>query len=398
VNPQINPTAQGVDAVLIYIFGVSLLLLVGITVATIYFVIKYRRSKCPEPTSDAHSSFWLEAVWTLLPTLIVLTMFWYGWTNYIGLREVPAGALEVQAVGRMWSWQFHYQNGRTSGKLYVPAGQPVKVSITSKDVIHSFFMPAFRIKRDAVPGMESYVWFQAPEVGSYDIFCAEYCGTGHADMITTTEVMAPDDFTNWLNDTTAGKVPRGRLLLEEHGCLGCHSLDGQAGIGPSLRNLQDHEATISLDPDHLARAIRNPSIEVAPGYEPIMPAFGEDQINEADLQAIIDYLQTAQDDPGTAQPDPRELLENNGCLGCHSTDGSPRVGPSFKGLKGRTIEVRRGDKKVQITIDAEYLRRAIKDPSYEIVEDYPAIMPKNDHLSDAEVEAIVNELLQEGSK
>ena len=166
-----NPTARAVDHTLIYIFGFSLLLLLGITLVTIYFVVKYRRSKYPEPTSDAHGSLVLETIWTVLPIIIVMTMFWYGWTNYIGLTKVPDNAIEVKATARMWSWQFEYADGRRSNKLYVPVGRPVMVKLHSVDVLHSFFAPAFRIKKDTVPGMETYVWFTATEPGSYNVMC-----------------------------------------------------------------------------------------------------------------------------------------------------------------------------------------------------------------------------------
>ncbi|MDA3903595.1 MAG: cytochrome c oxidase subunit II, partial [Desulfuromusa sp.] len=158
MNQLNNPTAQAVDNVLIYIFGFSLILLLGITVVTIYFVVKYRRSKYPEPTSQVEGSWLLEITWTVLPIIIVMTMFWYGWTNYVGLREVPEGALEVSATARMWSWQFEYPDGRKESKLYVPVNTPIKVQLHSVDVIHSFFVPAFRIKRDTVPKIDSYVW------------------------------------------------------------------------------------------------------------------------------------------------------------------------------------------------------------------------------------------------
>ncbi len=400
MNPLTNPTAQGVDAVLIYIFGVSLLLLLGITVATIYFVIKYRRSKYPEPTSEAHGSLWLEAVWTLLPTLIVLTMFWYGWTHYLGLRDVPAGAFEVKANGRMWSWQFQYENGRTSNKLYVPTGKPIKVKLTSSDVIHSFFMPGFRIKRDAVPGMESYVWFQAPETGSYDIFCAEYCGTGHADMITTAEVLSAEDFERWYEKSAAATgVARGRELLEEHGCLGCHSFDGSNSIAPTFGKLKGLEREIShegleqkiiVDAEYLRRAIRAPGADLVEDFPPIMPAYG-DEISETDLDEIINYLLEGESKPLI---DGNKLIEENGCLGCHSTDGSKLIGPSFKGLGGRSSEVKRDGQELKLKVGADYLRRAIRNPGHEIVADYPAIMPAYDHLGDEEIEAIVEELLK----
>ncbi len=401
MNPLVNPTAQAVDNVLIYIFGFSALLLLGITVATIYLVVKYRRSKYPEPTSDSHGNMWLEAIWTLLPTLIVLTMFWYGWTNYLGLRNVPEGAMEVKAVGRMWSWQFEYGNGRTTNKLYAPIGKPIKVNITAKDVLHSFYIPAFRIKSDAVPGMDTYVWFQAPEVGSYDIFCAEFCGTGHADMITTAEILSTEDFERWYTegDVAATGPSRGKQLLEKHGCLGCHSFDGSSSIattfdilkGTKRKIMSDGvEKEVEVDAEYLRRSIRAPGADLVEGFPPIMPAYG-DEINEADLDEIITFLLNGEQKTSI---NGNKLIEENGCLGCHSTDGSSSIGPGFKGLGGRTSEVKREDQELELKVDAEYLRRAIRDPNHEIVEGYPAIMPSNDHLSDEEIDAIVEELLK----
>lgn len=400
MNPLINPTALGVDKVLIYIFGSSLLLLAGITIVMIWFVIRYRRSKNPEPTSDSHGHLGIEIIWTVLPTLIVLSMFWYGWANYKGLRNVPEGAFEVKATGRMWSWQFQYENGRTTNKLYVPVGKPIKVSLTANDVLHSFFMPAFRIKRDTVPGMDTYVWFQAPEVGTYDIFCAEYCGTGHADMITTSEVLSAEDFERWYNEEAVpGAVAPGRKLLEEHGCIGCHSFDDSSSIAPTFGKLKGvkREITrdgkklqIEIDAEYLRRSIRAPEADLTGDFPPIMPAYG-DEISEQDLDEIINYLLEGDSMPAI---DGNKLIEENGCLGCHSTDGSKQVGPSFKGLGKRTSEVIRDGQEMKLQVDADYLRRAIREPNFELVEDYPAIMPASDHLSDEEVDAMVKELLE----
>jgi cytochrome c oxidase subunit 2 len=395
VNLPTNPTAQAVDSVLIYIFGFSLLLLLGITVVTLYFVIKYRRSKHPEPTSDVAHSFWLEAVWTLLPTLIVLTMFWYGWSNYLGLRNVPEGAMEVKATARMWSWQFEYPDGRKSNKLYVPVGQPIKVDLVTVDVLHSFFAPAFRIKRDAVPGMQSYVWFEATEAGSYDIFCAEFCGTGHAAMITSIEALPPEEYAAWLQPVEAAGEPRGLIVINEQGCTGCHSLDGSDGIGPSLYQLSAHEGGKSIDAEHLRRAIRDPNSEVAKGFDPIMPAYGEEQLSESDLQAVIDYLLGEQSDSPAPKLDGHELMENYGCFGCHSNDGSELVGPSFKGISTREVRIDRDGADELIKVDRDYLIRAIKQPSADIVEGYPPIMPAGDYLSDEEIEAMAEQLLEQ---
>ena len=404
MNLPTNPTAQAVDSVLIYIFGFSLLLLLGITLATLYFVIKYRRSKYPEPTSHAHSSFWLEALWTLLPTLIVLTMFWYGWSNYLGLRNVPEGAMEVKATARMWSWQFEYPDGRKERKLYVPVGTPVKVVMTSVDVLHSFFVPAFRVKRDTLPGVESYVWFTATEPGSYDIFCAEYCGTGHSAMITSVEALSEADYTAWLTPAEASGEPRGLIVINEQGCTGCHSLDGSAGIAPSLFQLAGKQRKVvvagltkqlTIDADYLRRAIREPELEMVAGFDPMMPAYASDSINEEDLQAVIDYLLGKAVKAAPPKLDGKQLLEDYGCLGCHSNDGSKMVGPSFKGISQREVRVDRDGADELIKVDRDYLIRAIKTPSADIVEDYPPIMPAGDYLSDAEIEAMVEYLLEQ---
>jgi len=404
VNLPTNPTAQAVDSVLIYIFGFSLLLLLGITVVTLYFVIKYRRSKHPEPTSQAHSSFWLETVWTLLPTLIVLTMFWYGWSNYLGLRNVPEGAMEVKATSRMWSWQFEYPDGRKSNKLYVPVGQPIKVDLVTVDVLRSFFAPAFRIKRDAVPGVKSYVWFEATEPGSYDIFCAEYCGTGHAAMITTIEALPPEEYAAWSQPLASTGEPRGLIVINEQGCTGCHSLDGSEGIAPSLYQLagqlrkvsaagQSKEVTI--DEDYLRLAIRDPEAELVEGYDPMMPAYAADAISAADLQAVIDFLLGKAVQADKPKLEGKQLLEDYGCLGCHSNDGSELVGPSFKGISTREVRIDRDGTDELIKVNRDYLIRAIKQPSADIVEGYPPIMPEGDDLSDDEIEAMVDQLLEQ---
>lgn len=393
MNPLANPTAQSVDNVLIYIFGFSLLLLLGITVATIYMVIKYRRSKYPEPTSETRGNMWLEALWTLLPTLIVLTMFWYGWTNYTGLREVPEDALEIKATARMWSWSFEYPDGRRTNKLYVPVNQPIKVLLYSTDVLHSFFAPAFRIKRDAVPGMETYIWFEATEPGSYDIFCAEYCGVGHSDMTTSVEALSETDYAAWSQPRQPSGESRGLTLLNEQGCTGCHSLDGSEGIGPSLYHLSTHEGGQPFDAEHIRRAIRDPGIEVAKGYEPIMPTYGEEQLGEEDLQSIIDYLLGNQQESAAPKLDGHELLEHNGCLGCHSTDGSESIAPTFKGIGGRQVTIIRDGQELTIAVDADYLRRALLKPNADLVKGFPEIMPSADYLSDDEIEALVQYLL-----
>ncbi len=398
-----NPTAQLVDGVMIYIFGLSLLLLLGITIVTIYFVVKYRRSKHPEPTSDVDHNIILETLWTVLPTLIVLTMFWYGWANYVGLTEVPEGAMEINATARMWSWQFEYEDGRRENRLYVPANTPVKVRLRSTDVIHSFFVPAFRIKKDMVPGLETYVWFQAPQPGSYDIFCTEYCGVGHADMITTIEALSAEDYAAWQDADTPAEH-RGLVVLREQGCTGCHSVDGSPGIGPSLYELpgstrqvevDGQTKEITIDDDYLIRAIREANYEVVQGYPAMMPSYDEASLNDDDLQALVDYMMERPDKSTDPAVDGASLIEINGCTGCHSTDGSSSIGPTFQGIGSREITFVRDGEEFTQQADEDYLLRALVDPGSEVVKGYPDIMPSSDYLSPEELDAIVEHLLQQ---
>lgn len=190
--------AHGVDQAFWYILGISLLLLVGITAVMVAFVVRYRRSRHPV-AEDIRDNLALEVVWTVIPTLIALSMFYMGWKSYIGLRTVPEGALQVEVTAQMFSWIFTYDNGKESEDvLVVPLGRAVKLNVSSVDVVHSLYIPAFRIKIDAVRGMTTYAWFQADELGDYDIECAEYCGTGHSSMTAKLRIVPEKEYLAWL--------------------------------------------------------------------------------------------------------------------------------------------------------------------------------------------------------
>jgi cytochrome c oxidase subunit 2 len=194
----ITDTVQQVDAVFVYILGVSLALLLLVTVLMIYFAIRYRRSRNPEP-SDIRGNWILETAWTAIPSVLVLSMFYLGWQSYLGLRNVPPGAIEIDVIGQQFSWVFFYPNDKVvENELVVPRGKPIKLNITAEDVNHSFFIPAFRVKMDAVAGLETYTWFFADEIGHYDIFCAEYCGEGHADMRGVLKIVSQAEYEQWL--------------------------------------------------------------------------------------------------------------------------------------------------------------------------------------------------------
>jgi cytochrome c oxidase subunit II len=189
---------QGVDQAFWYILGISIILLFGITAVMISFVVKYRRSKNPV-ASDIRDNYPLEIIWTIVPTLIALSMFYVGWSSYLGLRDVPDDAMEIVVEAQQFSWLFIYDNDKeTENELVVPQGRAIKLNITSIDVLHSFFIPAFRVKVDAVKGMETYVWFFADEVGEYDIECTEYCGVAHSEMLATLRIIPQEEFDVWI--------------------------------------------------------------------------------------------------------------------------------------------------------------------------------------------------------
>ena len=360
----------------------------------VWFVIRYHRSRAPEPTSRVEGNLWLEIVWIALPVVLVMAMFWYGWAGYLTLRDVPKGALEVTATARMWSWDFTYANGRTSPKLYVPVGKPVVVNLVSLDVIHGFFLPAFRVKRDVVPGMKNFAWFVATKPGSYDLFCSQYCGTGHSAMISTVEALPEAEFAAWLQQG-GGAEHAGKELLEKHGCLGCHSLDGTSKVGPTFKGIWGRpvtvltggkERTITVDEAYLRRSILEPNADVVKGFPPVMPSFAG-VLKENEIAATIGFLRSGGAE--APKPDGARLAKEKGCLACHSLDGIRGVGPTFKGLYNSRVTVREDGRLMTVVADDEYLRESIRAPGAKVVEGFQPIMPAFPDLKDDEVMALV---------
>lgn len=390
MNPQQMTTVQAVDNAFNFILGVSVVMLLLVTVLMVYFVIRYNRKRCPVPLSQKDHNLWLEITWTIIPTILVMAMFWFGWEGYLSLQRIPEGAIQVDATARMWSWNFKYASGKSSDKLYVPVGTPVKVKLEALDVLHAFYVPAFRVKRDVVPGMTTWVWFNAEEPGSYNLFCAEYCGVGHADMITTVEALPQAEFAEWVKFEQPA-VAGGQSLLDQYGCLGCHSLDGSDSVGPTFQQITGRATVVerdgknielTADRDYLRTAILKPEVEIVQGFPPVMPSFAG-AIPEPELETILDFLLTGAPPAGL---DGEQIAKEQGCLGCHSTDGSQLVGPTFKAISGRATSV---EGKGDIVADEAYLRRSIVNPEADIVEEFPPIMPVYDHLSDAELKALV---------
>ena len=303
MNPALQTTTQAVDTAFYVIFGICGVMLAGIAVAMIWMVWRFNRKRQPAPLSQKDHNLWLEVVWTVIPTVLVMLMFWYGWEGYLSLRRIPDDAMPIKAKARMWSWLFTYANDKTSDKLYVPVGQPVKVELHSEDVLHSFYVPAFRVKRDMVPGMTNWVWFKAEKSGSYDLFCAEYCGVGHSAMVTTVEALPAAEFQAWLERGAAAGDPLtlGAELAQQQGCLGCHSVDGSRRVGPSFKGLfssptmvtrNGQQVTVTADSAYLTRAIREPTAEVVVGYPPAMPPYAG--LTDPEVAALITWIESLQ--------------------------------------------------------------------------------------------------------
>jgi cytochrome c oxidase subunit 2 len=294
--------SYGVDLSFAVIFGISIFFLVGITAVMIYFVIRYRRKKNPKAT-NIHGNNKLEIIWTVIPTLLVLVMFYYGWVGYKPMRSVPDDAIPITVYGQMWSWQFEYPNGKKSGELVIPKDVPVKLDLVSRDVIHSFYIPAFRVKEDVVPGKNNFMWFIAQEEGSYDIFCAEYCGERHAYMLAETKVVPQAEYEEWLTKSDIPEdQPPGLTHLQQNACLTCHSLDGSRLIGPTFRGIYGksevviteagEEMTITVDDDYLVRSIYEPNAEIVKGYNKGLMISYKSTLSDQQVQEIIDYIKT----------------------------------------------------------------------------------------------------------
>jgi len=306
------PSLQAVvDKVFIIITSISVFLLLLITFLMIYFVIRYSRKRNPVAT-DIEGNLLLEITWTIVPTIIVLAMFWYGYVGFEYMRTVPKNAMTVHVTARKWSWLFTYDNGKKEDELRVPLGKPVKLLINSEDVLHSLYIPAYRVKEDAVPGQETHLWFNPDARGSYDLFCAEYCGMGHSAMITKVVVMGQKEFNAWYagegddkeKETTGNdenhEAARGEKLVKSGGCLGCHTTDGSKRVGPAFKGLymkkiivttEGKDREVTADEAYLLRSILTPGADVVKGFPPLMPS-QKGKFSEEEQKEIIEYLKT----------------------------------------------------------------------------------------------------------
>ncbi|MGD9928573.1 MAG: cytochrome c oxidase subunit II [Mangrovibacterium sp.] len=306
-NTQASNFVTGVDRAFLVILGISFFFLIGLTLVMIYFIYRYNNKRNPQATQIKGSNT-LEVVWTVIPTILVLVMFYYGWAGWKPMKNAPEDSFEIDVISRMWNFTFEYENGKKTDTLFIPMDKPIKLNLISVDVIHSVYIPAFRVKEDVVPGREKFMWFIPQKEGIFDLFCTEYCGLQHSYMYNWVKVMPEDQFNTWYADTTIrvaetvdSPTASGKRIMTNIGCLACHSLDGSKLVGPSFKGLYGHEVTVKAggetktvvaDDEYIKRSIYDPNAEIVEGFAKGLMQSYQGQLTDDDIALMIEYLKT----------------------------------------------------------------------------------------------------------
>lgn len=311
--------AREVDLLFAFLVGVSLFFSLLIAGLVITFAIKYRRRSEHDVAEAIHGSLALELAWSIIPFGLTMIMFFWGASIYLTLSRPPDNALDVFVVGKQWMWKLQHMEGRQEiNQLHVPTGQPVKLTLTSEDVIHSFYIPAFRIKMDALPGRYTHTWFEATKPGTYRLFCAEYCGTKHSGMIGSVIVMEPAAYQAWLSEGVAEAaattpMAAGAALFQGMGCASCHR-DVSGALGPALTDLfgssvklQDGTELVA-DENYVRESILNPRAKIVTGFQPVMPTF-QGLVSEQQLMQLIEYIKSLETEDQDSRSDKTAAVE-----------------------------------------------------------------------------------------
>ncbi|MEE9391975.1 MAG: cytochrome c oxidase subunit II [Planctomycetota bacterium] len=285
-----------------FILWVSIVFFVLIVGLCGYFVVKYRRRDGVDPEPSPHHSTLLEISWSIVPVILCMMMFWSGFKTYMKMTTPPANTYDIQVEAQKWSFGYTYPNGTFSKELHVPKGENIRLILNSKDVLHSFFIPDFGVKMDVVPGRFNTMWFNAPEVNEHIVFCAEYCGSDHSDMISKVVVQDRADFEAWLEEEgnyvdRMSPVEAGAYTYDIYGCSQCHSIDGSKGTGPSFKGVWtwgqsralEGGDSVTVDENYIRESVLKPKAMIASGYEGVMPSFNG-QLNDKKILALIAFL------------------------------------------------------------------------------------------------------------
>lgn len=296
--------AQRVDNLygfLLWVSFISCAILIG---GMIYFAVKYKRKSDNDKVAYITHDTRLEIIWSVIPLVIFLFVFAWGWVVYHDMRKMPENALEIQVTGRQWAWTVEYKNGVKASEIVVPVNRDVKIVLGSVDVIHSLYIPSFRVKQDAVPGRYTALWFRADKMGEFHVFCTEFCGTAHSGMMTKLKVVSQEDFDKWLVDESeVSNLPiadRGAKIFQTRACASCHNVVGDAvKVGPSLAQAfgKTHEfeggTSAQVDENYLRESILNSNAKIVKGFGPrsAMPAY-QGQLSEPEVAALVEYIKS----------------------------------------------------------------------------------------------------------
>ncbi len=306
--PDVASNLAGkVDGLLWIITIISLFFFVLISVVLVYFSVKYRRKRDDEETPYITGNGTLEFIWTVIPSVLLILLFVYGFVVYKEMRTAPKDAVDVTVIGKQWLWTFEYYNGKkTLNELYVRQNRPVRMVMRADDVLHSFFIPDFRVKQDILPGRYTQLWFTPTKVGTFDLYCAEYCGAGHSAMLGKVRVLSPEAYDIWEKgmsvdgQAVASTLPPAELgenVYKEKGCNACHSIDDSVLIGPSLKGLVGRAGELGdgssyiADENYIRRSIVEPQGDVVKGFQPVMPSF-KGILSDQEIDALIAYIKT----------------------------------------------------------------------------------------------------------
>ena len=296
--PQKSTTAHEIDALFYFIGYMSVLLTLIVLAAMVFFVWKYRRKSHTARPIDVIESKWLELSWVVVPTLLVMVVFFWGFRAYVSTAMPPSDAITINVKAQKWNWTFEYQNGTNAiDEIWVPIGTPIRMEMTSQDVLHSFFVPEVRIKHDVIPGRFSYVWFEAPEEGTYQVVCTEYCGTDHSNMGAKIHVVSRTAYYDILRNGPPGQGPVAPVDLgariHSQLCGSCHSIDGSPMVGPTWQGIwgQPRPGTEQgeVNDAYIQQSIYAPQSYIVPGYGANMPNY-DGQLNAADIRGIQAYI------------------------------------------------------------------------------------------------------------
>jgi cytochrome c oxidase subunit 2 len=310
--PETASTIAGrVDALYFFLVGVAAFFSVLIAGLIVWYAVRFRRRSPDSIGARIAGGFVLEITWTVVPLIITMVIFVWGASVFFAMATPPAETLNIYVVGKQWMWKFQHLDGqREINELHVPVGRAVKLIMTSEDVIHDVFVPAFRIKADVVPGRYTHLWFEPTKPGRYHLFCAEYCGTRHSGMTGQVIVMEPEDYQAWLSGGVAegSLASAGEKLFNDLACNTCHRPDAQ-GRGPILTNLFGQEqllhdgSRVVVDEAYIRESILRPAARITAGFQPVMPAF-QGQVSEEGLLELIEYVKSLTSDRAVPPPRP----------------------------------------------------------------------------------------------